>query len=201
MLQQIERIDAWTCSNAYAWVAFFTHTTRVFGMISLEDWVLELRFSNLRVKFSKQEVMVSIIFITSPIPGSTSCPLDCLGFQFPFSYFLCLQWLAFFKAWSLWQFGLVCPRTPQWRQKCWVWGPLCDFGRDFPFALGLASNGFWGFFKTFWAITFGFFSTFTFSTSGVGSLVLTNFISSDTLALELLSLVYPKPLLLEEGFW
>ena len=38
-----------------------------FGVISLEDWVLELRFSNLREKFAKQEVMVSIIFITSPI--------------------------------------------------------------------------------------------------------------------------------------
>ena len=67
MSQHIERIDAWICFNAYACVPFFTHMTRAFRVISLEDWVLELQFSNLRVKFAKQEVMVSIIFITSPI--------------------------------------------------------------------------------------------------------------------------------------
>ena len=80
MSQHIERIDAWTCSNAYACVPFFTHTARAFRVISLEDWVLELRFSNLRVKFAKQEVKVSIIFITSPIPGLTSRPFNCLWF-------------------------------------------------------------------------------------------------------------------------
>ena len=53
MSQQIERINAWTCSNAYACVPFFTHTAHVSGVISLEDWVLELQFSNLRVKFAK----------------------------------------------------------------------------------------------------------------------------------------------------
>ena len=56
---------------------------RAFGVISLEDWVLRLRFSNLRVKFAKQEVMVSIIFITSPILESTSYPFDCLRFPLP----------------------------------------------------------------------------------------------------------------------
>ena len=40
--QHIERIDAWTWSNAYACVSFFTHTARAFGVISLNDWVLEL---------------------------------------------------------------------------------------------------------------------------------------------------------------
>ena len=40
--QHMERIDAWTCSNAYACVPFFTHTTCAFGVISLEDWVLDL---------------------------------------------------------------------------------------------------------------------------------------------------------------
>ena len=84
----------------------------VFGVISLEDWVLELRFSNLRVKFAKQEVMVSIILIISPIMGLTSCPFDCLWFPLPFSYPLGLWEPAFFNAWSLWKFGLVCPRTP-----------------------------------------------------------------------------------------
>ena len=143
MSQHIERIDAWTCSNAYAWVPFFTHTARALGVISLKDWVLELCFSNLRVKFAKHEVMVSIIFITLLIPRSTSHPLDCLGFQFPFPCLLCLWGPAFFKAWSLWQFGLVCPRIPQWWQKCWVWGPFFAFGRDFPLVLDLATNGFW----------------------------------------------------------
>ena len=141
MSQRIERIDAWIWSNAYAWEPIFTHTTRAFGMISLEDWVLELRFSNLRVKFAKQEVMVSIIFITSPIPGSTSRPFDCLWFPLPFPCPFGLWELAFFNAWSLWKFGLVCPRIPQWWQKCCVWGPLFDFGRDFSFDLGLATNG------------------------------------------------------------
>ena len=57
--------------------------TRAFGVISLEDWVLELCFSNLWEKLAKQEVMVSIIFITSPKPGSVSRLFDCLAFQFP----------------------------------------------------------------------------------------------------------------------
>ena len=83
----------------------------MFGVISLEDWVLELRFSNLRVKFSKQEVMVSIIFITSPITRSTSRPFDCLWFLLPFPCPLGLWELTLFNAWSLWQFGLVCVRT------------------------------------------------------------------------------------------
>ena len=40
--QHIARIDAWTWSNAYACVPFFTHMARAFGVISLDDWVLEL---------------------------------------------------------------------------------------------------------------------------------------------------------------
>ena len=198
MSQHIKRIDAWTCSNAYACVPFFIHTAHAFGVISLEDLVLELWFSNLRVKFAKQEVMLSI-FITSLILGSTSHPFDCLWFTLPFPCPLGLWEPAFFNAWSLWQLGLVCPWIPQWWQKCWVWGPLCAFGRDFLLALGLATNGFGGFVKTFWTITFGFFSTIGVAT--IGSLALTNFISLDILALELLSLVHPKLLLSEEGFW
>ena len=177
---------------------------RAFGVISLEDWVLELQFSNLKVKFAKQEVIVFIIFITSPIPGSTSRSFDCLWFPLPFPCPLGLWELTFFNAWSLWQFGLVCHWIPQWWQKCCVWGPLYDFGKDFPFALGLSINGLGGFVKTYCTITFGFFSTFTLSTRGVviiGSLALSNFISLDTLALELLSSVNPKPLSSKKGFW
>ena len=98
MSQHIKRIDVWTCSNAYAWVPFFTHTTRASRVISLEDWVLELRFSNLRVKFSKQEVMMSIIFITSPISGSTSRLFDCLWFPLPFPCPLGFSEPTFFNA-------------------------------------------------------------------------------------------------------
>ena len=105
----IERINVWTCYNAYAWVPFFTHTTCAFGVISFEDWILEPRFSNLRVKLAKHEVMVLIIFITSLITGSSSFPFGCLGFQFPFPCFLDFWGSAFFNAWRLWQFGLVCP--------------------------------------------------------------------------------------------
>ena len=104
----IERINAWTCYNAYARVPFFTHTTRVFGVISFEDWVLESWSSTLKVKLAKHEVMVSIIFITSLITGSSSHPFDCLGFPFHFPCLLGFWRSAFFNAWSLWQFGLVC---------------------------------------------------------------------------------------------
>ena len=83
--QHIGRIDAWSCFSAYACVPFFTHTARVFGVISLEDWVLELRFSNLRVKFAKQEVMVSIIFITSPMLDLASPPFQLLEVPFAIS--------------------------------------------------------------------------------------------------------------------
>ena len=77
----IERINAWTCYNTYVWVPFFTHTTHAFGVISFEDWVLESWFSIFKVKLAKHEMMVSIIFITSFITGSPSCPFDCLGFS------------------------------------------------------------------------------------------------------------------------
>ena len=145
--QHIGRIDAWTCSNAYACVPFFTHMARAFRVISLEDWVLELQFSNLMMKFSKQEVMVSIIFIISPILDSASPLFDCLRFPLPFLCPLGLWELPFFNARSLWQLGLVCPQIPQWWQKCWVYGPLCDFARDFLFSLSLATTGFGGFVK------------------------------------------------------
>ena len=97
----IERINAWTCYNAYTWVPFFTHTTRVFGVISFEDWVLKSWFSNLKVKLTKNEVMVSIIFITSLIMGSPSCHFGCLGFPLPFPCLIGFWRSAFFNAWSL----------------------------------------------------------------------------------------------------
>ena len=40
--QHMGRIDAWTRSNAYACVLFFTHMIGAFGVISLEDQVLNL---------------------------------------------------------------------------------------------------------------------------------------------------------------
>ena len=85
--------------------------THAFGVISLEDWVLELWFLNLRVKFAKQEVIVSIIFITSPILDSTSPPFDCLRFPLQFLCPLDLWELPSFNTRSLWQFVLVCVRT------------------------------------------------------------------------------------------
>ena len=33
--QNIGSINPWTCCNAYAWVPFFTHTSRALGVISL----------------------------------------------------------------------------------------------------------------------------------------------------------------------
>ena len=84
MSHYIERINAWTCYNAYAWVPFFTYTARAFKVISFEDWVLEPWFLHLKVNLVKHEVMVSIIFITSLITGSSSHLFDCLGFPLPF---------------------------------------------------------------------------------------------------------------------
>ena len=102
MSHYIERINAWTYYNAYAWVSFFTHTAYVFfRVISFEDWVLESWFSILKVKLAKHEVMVSIIFITSLIMGFPSCPLGCLGFPLPFPCLLHFWRSAFFNAWSL----------------------------------------------------------------------------------------------------
>ena len=89
MSHYIERIDAWTCYNAYAWVPFFTHMARAFGVISFEDWVLESWFSNLKVKLAKHGVMVSIILITSLITGSPYCPFGWV------SHCLFLVFLAF----------------------------------------------------------------------------------------------------------
>ena len=109
MSHHIGRINAWTCYNTYKWVPLFTYTVCAYGVISFEDWVLEPRFLNLKVKLAKHEVMVSIIFITSLTTGSTSHPFDCLGFPLPFPCLLGFWRPAFFNAWSLWQFGLVCP--------------------------------------------------------------------------------------------
>ena len=101
-----------------------------------------LGLSNLLVKLSKQVVNASIIFITSITPESPSWPLDCSTAQVHFSFLgpIDLWALEFFNACNLWQLGLVWPWFPQWWQKCWVLGPLCDFGSDFPFPLGLTTD-------------------------------------------------------------
>ena len=78
MSHYIEKINAWTCYNANAWVPFFTYTARAFGVISYEDWVLESWFSNLKLKLAKHEKMVSIIFITSLIMGSPLIGQECI---------------------------------------------------------------------------------------------------------------------------
>ena len=101
MSHYIERINAWTWYNAYAWVPFFTHTTCAFRVISFEDWVLEPWFSNLKMKLAKHVVIVSIIFITSLITGSPSCTFGCLGFLLPFRCLLGFWRSEFFNAWSL----------------------------------------------------------------------------------------------------
>ena len=101
MSHYIERINVWTCCNTYAWVPFFTHTARAFGVISFEDWVCKPRFLNLKVKLAKHEVVVSVIFITSLITGSSSYPFGCLGFPLPFPCLLGFWRSAFFNYWSL----------------------------------------------------------------------------------------------------
>ena len=179
--------------------------TRVFGVISLKNWVWVLWLSNLLLKLDKQVVNASIIFTTSIILESPSRPPNCSTAQFllPFLGPLDLWSLAFFNALSLWQFGLVCPWSPQWWQKCCVLGPLCDFGSDFPLPLGLTTNCVGGLVINRWSITF-FFSGFTLSAfvvATIGYLAFTNFISLVTLTLELLSPVYPNPLLSGNGFW
>ena len=90
MSHHIGRINAWTCYNTYKWVPLFTYTVCAYGVISFEDWVLEPRFLNLKVKLAKHEVMVSIIFITSLTTGSTSHLLIAWG-----SHCLFLVFLAF----------------------------------------------------------------------------------------------------------
>ena len=165
-----------------------------------------LWLSNLLLKLAKQVVNTSIIFITSITPESPSRPLDCSIAQFLLSFLGPFElWsLAFFNALSLWQFGLVCPWSQQWWQKCFVLGPLWDFGSDFPLALGFTTNWLRGFINTRWSVTFLYFSSFTFTTfvvATIGSLTFTNFISLDILAAELLSPLYPNLLLSEKGFW
>ena len=206
MSQNIGSINAWTCCNAYACVPFFTHTTRAFGVISLKDWVRVFWLPNLLLKLAKQVVKASIIFSTSLTLRSPSWPFDCSAVQFPLPCLgpLDLWAFEFFNAWSLWRFGLMCPGIPQWWQKCWVLEPLYDFGRDFPLPLGLTTDWLGGLVKNRWSVTFRFFSDFTFSTTEVSttdSLAFTNFISLDILTAELLSPVYPNPLMSENGFW
>ena len=155
MSQNIGSINAWTCCNAYSCVPLFTHTTLAFGVISLEDCVQSLWLSNLLVKLAKQVVNASIILITYLTPGSLSWPFDCSAVLFLLSFLgpPDLWALAFFNALSLRQFGLVCPCSPQWWHKCFVLGPLCDFGSDFPLASGLTIDWLRGFINTRWLFT------------------------------------------------
>ena len=122
---------------------------------------------------------------------SSSWPFDCSTAQFLFSFLgpVDLWSLAFFNALSLWQFGLVCPWSPQWWQKCCVLEPLYDFGSDFPLPLGLTTDCLGGLVINRWSVIFFFFSDFTWSTfvvATISSLAFTNFISLVTLTLELL---------------
>ena len=112
----IGSINAWTCCNAYARIPFFTHTSLAFGMISLWDWVRELGLSNLREKLSKQLVNAPIIFITFIILGSLFWSLDGTPAQFLLSFLgpRDLWGVALFFTLSFWQFGRVCPWSPQW---------------------------------------------------------------------------------------
>ena len=78
------------------------------------------------------------ISITSPM----SCPSFSPWAWIPFSILLELSWpckeLVLLSAWNLKQFGLVCPRTPQWWKKCFTWGPFWLLSNDFPFSFGFA---------------------------------------------------------------
>ena len=124
MSHHIERINAWTCYNAYAWVPFFTHMAHAFRVIFLENWALQPRFSNLRVKLAKHEVMVSIIFIMSPITGSTSHPIDCLGLK------LVVIWPSMSSDFTI-MAKVLCLRTS-----------LC-LRKRLSFCLGLSHNWIW----------------------------------------------------------
>ena len=89
------------------------------------------------MKLARHDEMFFNISITSPM----SCPSFTHLAWFPFGILLELSWprreSALLKAWSLKQFSLVCPCTPQWWQKCFTWDPLWLFGNDFPFSLVL----------------------------------------------------------------
>ena len=78
------------------------------------------------------------ISIISPMSCPSFSPLACV----PFGILLILSWprieSTFLSAWSLKQFGLVCPHMPQWWQKCFTWGPLWLLGNDFPLSFGFA---------------------------------------------------------------
>ena len=143
----------------HAWVPFFTHTSRAFGVISLQDWVHELWPSNLLLKFAKHVVNASVIFIMSITPESPFWLLGCLTVQFHLSSLgpLDLWSLALFNALSLWQLGLVCPWSPQWWHTWFVLEPLCDFEGDFPLASDLTVDWLRGLFNTLWSTTFFFF--------------------------------------------
>ena len=133
-------------------------------------------------------------------------PLDDSTAQVLLSFLgpLDLWSLAFFNALNLWKFGLVCPWSPQWWQTWFVHGPLCDLGRDFPLASGLTTNWLRGLFNTHWSAIFFFFSNLAFSTVGattIGYLAFTNFTSLKIFTAELLSRMYPNPVLSEKVFW
>ena len=151
-------------------------------------------------------VNVPIIFITSTTTGSPFRPLDdstahvLLSFLGPLDVWS----FAFFNALSIWQFGLVCPWRPQWWKTWFVLGPLYDLGRDFPLASALTTDWLWGLFNTCWSAAFLALSSFAFSIVGAtttGSLVFINFTSLEIFIVELLSPVYPNPILSEKCFW
>ena len=78
----------------------------------------------------------------------------------------------------------------------WVWSWS-------PFGFSLTVDWLRGLFNTHWSAIFFFSSTFAFSTVGTtpfGSLAFTNFTSLVTLTFELLSLVYPNPVLSKKVF-
>ena len=152
-------INAWICCNAYAWVPFFTHTSRTFGVISLWDWVRKLGHSNLLEKLSKQLVNAPIIFITFIIPESLFRSLDDSIAQVLLSFLgpLDLWSLAFLNTLNLWQLGRVCPWSLQWWHRWFILGPLCDHGRDFALAANLTTDWLQGLFTAHWSATFFFF--------------------------------------------
>ena len=158
------------------------------------------------MKLSKQLVNASIIFITSIIPGSLFRSLDNSTTQVLLSFLdpLDLWSLVFLNALSLWQFGRVCPWNPQWWHKWFILGPLCNCGRDFSLAVDLTTDWLQDLLNSHWSATFFFFSTFSFSTveaPTVSSLAFTNFTSLEMFTAELLSSVYPNPILSEKVFW
>ena len=175
------------------------HVTCIWGDI-LIGLGTRVRLSNLLVKLSKQLVNAPIIFITSIIPGSPFRSLDGSTAQVLLSFLgpLDLWSLAFLNALSLWQLGRVCPWSPQWWRTWFVLGSLCDCGRDSAMTSDLTIVWLRGLFNIHWSATFFFFSPFVYSiveATTTGSLALTNFTSLEIFTAELLSPVFPNPVL------